>query len=613
MITDNQTDTKNRQNGADSQTTAGKWHPPVDLSHLSDGEQQIAKDMLFSESDVFAKDDTDIGCIPDLQLKIHLTDEKPVQKSYNAIPKPLYREVKEYVQKLLNHGWIRKSTSPYSSPVVCVRKKDMSLRLCVDFRGLNSKTVPDRHPLPRIQNLLDNLGGYSWFSLLDQGSAYHQGFVDESSRHLTAFSTPWGLYEWNRLPFGLTNAPAAFQRCMEGVLEGLRDECCAPYLDDVLCFSKTFQDHVGDLRRVFHRLREHGVKLRPKKCELFKQQVRYVGCLVTKEGVQIDPKDLEAVLQLKERQPRNVEEVRALLGFLGYYRSFIQDFSRIARPLFKLQEGPVESSEQPVTPGSQKNSTKNNKTGQLASRTPVQWTSEHGAIVSHLVDMLTHPPILAYPDFDLPFVLHTDASKDGLGAVLYQEQGGKLRVIAYGSRTLTPAEKNYHLHSSKLEFLALKWAICDKFRDYLYYAPTFTVYTDNNPLTYILSTAKLNAVGHRWVGELADFHFTIKYRPGKVNTDADTLSRYPVKFHEHIQEYTEVMPPDVVSAIWQGDKATKDKDVPWMAALQLCTDDNSPPTSTPMFTPEDIRSAQRGDMSICEVITLKQNGWKPND
>lgn len=615
LSTDKQTDAKNKKDGdTGPNTTKGKWHPSVDLSHLSEADQQIARDMLFSESDVFAKDDADIGCIPNLQLKIHLTDETPVQKAYNSIPKPLYREVKEYVQKLLDHGWIRKSTSPYSSPVVCVRKKDMSLRLCVDFRGLNSKTIPDRHPLPRIQNLLDNLGGYSWFSILDQGSAYHQGFVDESSRHLTAFSTPWGLYEWNRLPFGLTNAPAAFQRCMEGVLDGLRDECCSPYLDDVLCFSKTFQEHVEDLRRVFQRLRKHGVKLRPKKCELFKRQVRYVGRLVTSEGVQIDPKDLEAVLHLKEREPKNVGEVRALLGFLGYYRSFIQDFSRIARPLFKLQESPVESGEQPVTSRPTKTTPKNNKTGQLPSRTPVQWTSEHSAVVSRLVDMLTNPPILAYPDFNLPFVLHTDASNDGLGAVLYQEQGSKLRVIAYGSRTLTPAEKNYHLHSSKLEFLALKWAICDKFRDYLYYAPTFTVYTDNNPLTYVLSTAKLNAVGHRWVGELADFHFTIKYRPGKANTDADTLSRYPVKLHDHIREYTEVMPPDVVSAIWQGDKAMREKDVPWVAALQLCTsDDYSPSTSTPMFTPEDIRSAQEGDTSICEVVTLKRNGWKPND
>lgn len=186
----------NQRNGDKQQTCPTKgqrWHPPVDLSHLSEDEQKMVRDMLFEESDVFAKSDSDIGCIPSLQLKINLTNNVPVQTSYNSIPKPLYKEVKEYVQNLLDHGWIRKSTSPYSSPVVCVRKKDMTLRLCVDFRGLNRKTIPDRHPLPRIQDLLDNLGGYSWFSILDQGSAYHQGFVEEGSRHLTAFSTPWGV------------------------------------------------------------------------------------------------------------------------------------------------------------------------------------------------------------------------------------------------------------------------------------------------------------------------------------------------------------------------------------------------------------------------------------
>lgn len=172
---------------------------------------------------------------------------------------------------------------------------------------------------------------------------------------------------------------------MEGVLNGLRDECCFPYLDDVLCFSKTFQDHVKTLKRVFCHLREHGVKLRPKKCELFKRQVRYVGRLVTSEGIQVDPKHLEAVLQWKEREPKNVGEVRALLGFLGYYRSFIQGFSRIACPLFKLQESPGENGENPV---------KNRPTKLYVKK-------------GQLPSMLTSSPILAYPDFNLPFVLHT--------------------------------------------------------------------------------------------------------------------------------------------------------------------------------------------------------------
>lgn len=605
-----------RTNSSVESHTQEKWHPPVKLEHLDQQQQEIVRQMLFEESDVFLKEEGGIGCIPDLQLKINVVDNNPVQRCYNSIPKPLYKEVKEYVQNLLDRGWIRKSVSSYSSPVVCVRKKDQSLRLCVDFRGLNQKTIPDRHPLPRIQDLLDSLGGNTWFSILDQGSAYHQGFVSEESRHLTAFSTPWGLYEWIRIPFGLTNAPAAFQRCIEGVLEGIRDECCAPYLDDVLCYSTSFEDHIHHLRQVLSRMREHGIKLRSTKCELFKREVRYLGRLVSGEGVKIDPQDLAAVMALKEKEPRTVGDVKSLLGFLGYYRSFIQDFSRLAKPLFELLQKCTE------TDGSHtKNRTNKIKggaqkvdKGQLPSRTPITWRAQHRDVVAKLVDMLTNPPILAYPNFNLPFILHTDASNEGLGAVLYQRQDNKLRVIGYGSRTLTPAERNYHLHSGKLEFLALKWAICDKFRDYLYCAPTFTVFTDNNPLTYVLSTARLNAVGHRWVGELADFHFDIKYRPGKMNTDADTLSRYPLKLQDGMKDHTETMSPEVVSAVWQGSKALQEGDVPWVAALQLegGSAEVVPSASISSVPSENIRAAQQEESAISEVVSLKLQNWIPD-
>lgn len=239
--------------------------------------------MFHEEPTAFARDSSDIGCIPSLQMSIKLKDDIPVQKPYVSIPKPLYRQVKEYLQDLLVKGWIVKSKSSYAAPIVCVRKKDRSLPLCVDYRLLNKETVPDRHPLPRIQDLLTLLEAI--VSILDQGKAYHQGFIAEGSRHLSAFITPWGLYEWARMPFGLTNAPAAFQRSMEEMLDTQRDEHCIPYLDDVLCFSRSFEEHVAVLQHVFRALQRHGLKFRPEKCELFRKEVHYVGRLVSENVV----------------------------------------------------------------------------------------------------------------------------------------------------------------------------------------------------------------------------------------------------------------------------------------------------------------------------------------
>lgn len=231
--------------------------------------------------------------------------------------------------------------------------------------------------------------------------------------------------------------------------------------------------------------------------------------------------------------------MRRLTGFLGYYRSYIQDFSRIAKPIYELLQTKSDTHSLPNQSGKRQRS-------QPPSRTPVSWTDRHQETLEQLIKILKNPPVLAYPDFNLPFILHTDASDQGLGAILYQHQEGRLRVIGYGSRTLTPAERNYHLHSGKLEFLALKWAVSEKFLDCLYYAPHFTVFTDNNPLTYILSTAKINAVGQRRVGELSDFRFDIKYRPGKSNVDADTLSRLPLDMEKYQQSCTEEFPEEAV-------------------------------------------------------------------
>ncbi|KAK7901901.1 hypothetical protein WMY93_018670 [Mugilogobius chulae] len=281
----------------------------------------------------------------------------------------------------------------------------------------------------------------------------------------------------------------------------------------------TFDDHLRDLRNVLHRYKSHGVKLTPRKCELFKQQVRFLGKLVTEEGYTMDPADIAPVQALKQNQPATVGELRKLLGFVSYYRSYIPNFSRIAKPLYDLlANDKTDNAKQ--TPKRQTKK-KQSSAGQLPSSHKIKWSPEHQMVLCQLIDFLSQPPVLGYPNFEEPFILHCDASQEGLGAVLYQRQNGKLVVIAYGSRTLTNPEKNYHLHSGKLEFLALKWAICERFRDFLYYSPPFTVYTDNNPLTYVLTTAKLNATTQRWVAELADFQFVIRAETPEFHLDND--------------------------------------------------------------------------------------------
>ena len=265
-------------------TAAETWVPKIDLSHLSAEKREKVESMLREECDVFSKCDSDIGNIREFEMKINLVDKVPVKEPYRHIPRNLYDEVKNYINDLLVNGWIRESCSAYASPIVCVRKKDNSLRMCIDYRKLNNKTTPDCQPIPRIQDILDNLGNQTWFSTLDMSKAYHQGYISEESQHVTAFSTPWALYEWVRIPFGLRNAPPAFQRFMNKCLGDLKDKICEPYLDDILCYAKSFDEHLSNLQRVLHRLKMCGVKLRADKCVFLKQEVRYLGRLISKNG-----------------------------------------------------------------------------------------------------------------------------------------------------------------------------------------------------------------------------------------------------------------------------------------------------------------------------------------
>ena len=483
---------------------AGSPASPEDINKV--------KDVLSGYPNAFSRSDHDLGHSTIITHKIPLSDQQPFRERYRRIPPAMYDEVREHLKLMHESGVIRESFSPYASPIVLVRKKDGSLRFCIDFRKLNQRTVRDSYALPRIDETLQMLHGAKWFSSLDLKSGYWQLEVDENDKHKTAFilPPPFGLWECNRMPFGLCNAPSTFQRAMEKCLGDLNHTCCVVYLDDIIVFSENIDDHVARLSAVIERLTQHGFKLKASKCRLLQTRVKYLGHVLSENGIETDPDKTESVRNWPT--PQNVKELRAFLGLAGYYRKFIPNFSKIACPLNELLGGP------------RKRKTKS-KTSPDQPPPPWVWSERRDQAFQQLKEKLVNAPILQYVDFSKPFVLHTDASTHGLGAALYQvDDEGTERVIAYASRSVTKSEKNCPAH--KLEFLALKWAVTEKFHDYLY-GNKVHVYTDNNPLTYVLTTAKLDATGHRWLAALASYDITLTYRSGKMNIDADALSRRP--------------------------------------------------------------------------------------
>ena len=462
-------------------------------------QQQKKAVELFKEFDpLFAKHKKDLGKTSVIKHTITLTDPRPVRQPHRRIPPHLVPMVKQELQDMLDVGAIQPSESPWAHPVVIAKKKDGSMRFCIDLRKLNAVTVRDAHSLPRIEETLDQLRGALWFSALDLQSGYWQVEMDAKSREYTAFTCgPLGFFECVRMPFGASNAPATFQRLMQSVLGDLHLQFVIIYLDDIIVYSGTLEDHIEHLRSVFGRLLKAGLKLKPKKCAFFQTETSYLGHIIGRDGVRTDPSKVDQVRDWP--RPTNVKQLRAFLGFAGYYRKFIKHFSQVAFPLLEELKGSPRPS------------------------TPVTWNDEKEHAFQELKTRCTEAPVLAYANFEQPFEVHTDASGRGLGATLNQMSDGAMRPIAYASRALNAAEKNYDTH--KLEFLALKWAITEKFHDYLQYGGSFVVKTDNNPLTYILTTAKLDATGQRWVAQLAQFNMKLVYRAGKLNAAADALSR----------------------------------------------------------------------------------------
>ena len=338
--------------------------------------------------------------------------------------------MKAHIQEMLDLGAIRPSNSPWVSAIVLVRKKDGRLRFCIDLRRLNNRTVKDAYSLPKIESILDSLLGAKIFSTLDMKVGYWQVEMAEECKTYTAFTCgPLGFYECDTMPFGATNAPATFQRPMHDCLGDLNMRWCIVYLDDIIIFSDTKEEHLKRLEAVFQKLAAGGLKLKPSKCFFFKEEIEYLGHVVSGKGISTNPKKVEAVT--KWPTPKTVYDVRSFLGFVGYYRRFINNFSKISKPIREVITG------------------LENQSKRTAKKTLIEWTEAANSAFENLKELCTSTPILAYPDYQLPFILHTDSSSECLGAVLYQKQEGKLRVIAYASRSVSKTE-------SLVEFLGQK-------------------------------------------------------------------------------------------------------------------------------------------------------------
>ena len=432
----------------------------LDSAQLKPEEVSKLQMFLLRHADLFALDETELGSTDIVTHAIETGNHAPVHQPIRRTPFALRKQVMEMVQRMLDQGVIKLSKSPWASPIVLVKKSDGNMRFCVDYRRLNAITKADVFPLPRIDDSLDLLGKAKYFTTLDLASGYWQVRMEPESREKTAFVTYSGHYEFQVMHFGLTNAPATFQRLMETVLAGLVSDCAVVYLDDILVMGKSFEEQLSNLEKVF-----------------------------------ADPRKVEAVHNFPP--PVTLKALQSFLGLASYYRRSVPAFSKVAHPLYLLTR----------------------------KNTPFAWTPGCQQAFQQLKLLLTSAPLLAYPDFNRDFLVETDASGCGLGAVLAQQQDDlSVRPVAYASRTLQRHEQNYGI--SELEALAVVWAV-KHFRPYLYGHHT-EIYTDHIALKSLLNTPQPSGKLARWGLAIQELDVKICYRPGKKNSNADALSRAPI-------------------------------------------------------------------------------------
>ncbi|UYV70961.1 hypothetical protein LAZ67_8001260, partial [Cordylochernes scorpioides] len=462
---------------------------------LSSEERNQVLMLLYEYKEMFAAPDDYKGRTHLVRHKIKTNSDIPIRKNPYRVSLREREIINNQIDKMLKKAIISHSSSPWASPVILVKKKDGKFRFCVDYRNLNSITVKDQYPLPRIDDCFNSLHGSRYFTSLDLCSGYWQVEVEEQDREKTAFVTPDGLYHFNVLPFGLCNGPATFERLMDNILRTHKWKICLCYLDDVIVFSEDLPSHLTRLKTILGCLRKAGLTLNLSKCRFAYEELLLLGHVVSKEGITPDPEKIASIKDFPAL--KTIKNVRAFLGLCSYYRRFIKEFSKIAYPLQILTR-------------------KNQR---------FVWGKEQESSFLTLKEKLSSPEVLTHYDPNKPIGLHTDASDQGLGAVLiHVEDNGRERPISYASRTLQKAETNYS--TTEKECLAIIWAI-GKFRPYLY-GRKFIVYTDHHSLCWMAKAKKLSGRLARWSLELQAYDFTINYKSGKTHLDADGLSRCPI-------------------------------------------------------------------------------------
>ena len=472
----------------DRKTFLQQFSLPEEIS-LNDAES--FRSLLWEFKDIFPDKSEKFGCTNLIKFRITLRkDSHPIKaRPYRSNPR-LRKEITRQVQDMMNDDIIRPSTSSYVSPVLLVEKADGSLRFVTDFRRMNAENiVPEPAILPRIDCSLESIGSSkaTLFSTLDMLKGYWQIPIEESSKQYTAFITHDGVFEYNRMPFGLANSPACFVRLMTRVLHGLIWESCLVYIDDIIVFSKDFPQHLARLRSVFDRIRGANLKLKPTKCSFLRAEIKFLGHIISASGIRPLPDKIKSIENFPV--PQSVKEVQAFLGLVGYYRKFIKDFAAIAGPLHDLTK----------------------------KKTTFNWTQLQQDAFNTLRTALLTPPILAYPDYERPYILETDASAYAVGYVLSQEHQGIVRPIAYSGKRLNGAQVNYS--TTEKEALAVVQAF-QQFDSFLR-GNTVRVITDHVALKWLLTQKSPRGRIARWIAYLQLFTYTIEHRSGSKHQNAE--------------------------------------------------------------------------------------------